>query len=925
MSKFCFQARNLRRAFGPMPVLRGIDLDLPRKGMVGIVGPSGSGKSTLLNILSGLDDGYAGKFLALGKDYKKMGEGMRRRFRLRYVGYVFQNFRLLELETVEGNVMAIADAIYKAPKVKKKRKVHDLLSFFGLEKKAKQKTNTLSGGEKQRVALARALCNDPKVLLCDEPTGALDAKRSEEVFSLLRRISSERLVVVVSHDEELTRRYCDEVLTIRDGVIKSKEKCAEQPKESPPRSFFLHERKPTPRLSIRFLLSHAFQAAKAKKWRSLISEAAISIGLSGLGLATYTSSSISDELSAAFGSLVPPNALVMMPRGGNDSPIGAVYGAGLDECEYIVEEYGDMVRDYGTDLHMDYESWFIDRNDFTYSSGVETVRLDDFSVRSINDFRWLDNEVAPMVYPRTPAILYADQIVLGLPYQNMFTTCLNLHILRDYQSLGDYIDAHGLTLCLNIANYEIGFDDQELFSVVGVVETETPCIFHLDHRWNRKIFLDQLRFRSSLTEETPNPQWVFEIPFISLTCPVEDFVRLARRDENLGHLIYERGGYAHNPSIYQNPEELSADRLFLYGADKTGVGFSTLDECMAVSKDIVGREPVTQASYYAESSSVVMGFAQKFFLCQDEDKATQVIDAYSDLPRESAFLPGEEIEGVKDGSVFGMGVGGLRISSDLSGPMPIPIGVEECLVSVNLYEAWGKPKEVYVAAEIGAEEVGANYVRRFGRAALKVVGTRKCDYDTLFVADDWTVDFFLSLGVSSFALEPYGAVFSLREGCEPKEVVATLEKNFPNYEFTNPAEEIASSIETTLSYVGTILTAFSFIALAMSALLFLIVMTITIGENKSESELFHVLGLSKGDVIRVYCAYGGLYGGVAIVGSLVTVTCSAFFTQLYLANSFHTRLALNVPFSPLLTVVVAGVVFTAIIMLGISINLLRKK
>lgn len=924
MSKPVYSIRGLRRAFGPSLVLRGIDLVLPRVGMIGIVGPSGSGKSTLLNILSGLDSAYAGKVSILGKEWKRMGEAKRRRFRLRHIGYVFQNFRLLELESAEGNVMAVMDALYRGKRGDKVKKAHDLLAFFGMESKAKRKVNTLSGGEKQRVALARALVGDPRILLADEPTGALEEKQSEEVFRLLRRCSQNRLVIVVSHDEDLTFRHCDEVIRIKDGEIYSREKLQHEEKESPPRSFLLPAHKDRPRLSWRFLFGHAFQSMKAKKWRSLISEAAISVGLSGLGLAVYISSSISVELNAAFESLVPPSTLIMMPRGGNDSPIGSVYGAGFTECEYIVNEYGDMVRDYGTDLHMDYESWFIDRNDFTFDSGVETVRLDGFSMRSINDFRWFDLVSAPVCYPRAPAILYEDQVVLGLPYANMFTTCLSLHILRDYQSLGDYIDSKGMTICLNIANYEYGFDDQELFTVVGVMESEVPCIYHLDHRWNRKILLDQIGFRSSLSEEVENPQYIFEIPFISLTCPLEDFLYLARRDRNIGHLIYERGGHLYSPTIHMGPHDLSDDRVYLYGADKSGVGFDVLDECMAVADGIVGREPVTAMSFYAETGSIAMGFRGKFFLCKDFDTAEEVVDAYSDLPTESAFLPGEPIDGSRDGSIFSAGTDGIRLSSDLSASSIKPKGVEECLLSNALYESWGRPKEIYLAAEIGAEEVGSSYVREFGIAAMKVVGVTEEDYDTLYVPNDWTVDFFLSLGVSSFSLEPYGAVFSLSVDVDAGEVMETLEKAFPNYEFSNPAKEIASSIESTLGYVGTILMGFSFIALAMSALLFLIVMTITVNENRSEAELFSILGVSEWDVLRVYHAHGILYAMTATLGSVLMVFISSLATQMYLSESFHARFSFRVPHEAIITVFSAGFLFTFLVMLGISIHLRLK-
>ena len=917
----------LKRQFGKTFAINDISFTLPETGIYGIVGASGSGKSTLLNILSGLDDGYEGKVRVLGKNIGKMNVASRREFRLKNVGYVFQNFNLLELENAENNVMLTMDALFACPKEEKRKKALDLLTFLGVEKKAKQKVNTLSGGEKQRIAIARALANDPKILLCDEPTGALDQRRAKETFALLRRCGKDRLVIVVSHDLELSEQYCDCLIRMRDGKIEEITQANEREKDFAPKSFILGKRRKSSRISASFLFSHAFHLLRAKKIRSFIAEGAIAMGLSGLGLSVYVSSSISDELNGAFQTLVPPSAVVMTPRSGGENPIGAIYGAGEEECLYAIEEYGDMVNDYGTDFHLDYENWFVDRNDFTYSRGASMFRLPDFSVRHINDFLWFNPAKAPMCYPRTPATLRIDQVVLGLPYATMFQTCLNLQIIRDYQSLGDYIDIHGFELVLHIANYEYQFDDEELFDVVAVVESPFPCIYHVDHHWNHKIFVDTLRFRSSLTEETPNPQYVFEIPYLDLNCPASEFLSLARRDPALSHLVYEMANASYVPSLCQVGAPCKLNRLYLYGADKSGASFATLDECMKLCPEIAGRQPVTVGSYYASSGSLAMGFVGKFFVCNSEESAERIIDFYSDLPLEAANLPGENIEGTKDGSYFSSASQGTRFSSDIENISEgvAPQGVEECLISTSLAKKWGSPNEIYIAAEVGGEERGSRYVRQFGSSKLKVTGIKEESHDTVYVCSDWSVDFYLQeLGMSSFLLEPYGAVFSLKQESDAKAVVERLAKAFGDYSFSNPAEEISSSISSTLGYIGVILGAFSVISLFMSALLFLIVMTITVSENYREADMMSVLGVCEKDIHRSFLAQAILYAGGATGSSLLMLLFAEIFTKFYIAQSFQAEVTLSLPFFPFLSVLIAGLTFTIFVMLGISLNLHRK-
>ncbi len=918
------EVRGLTRRFGKQVALDNVSFSLPDNGLVGILGSSGSGKTTLLNILSGVDGSYQGRVMVAGVKLHRLSEKKRRRFRLTRMGYVFQNFNLLELETAQMNLMLVLDSLYASKKEMKEKKAMDLLSAFGMEKKAGQRVNTLSGGEKQRVALARALCNDPKILLCDEPTGALDEKNANLVFHLLQRVALQRLVIVVSHDRPSVEKYCSYILSMKDGKITSSQTLNNKGSDSLVSSLKLTEQRAKPRASWTYLMTHAIHLIKAKKWRALVSESSIAMGLCGFGLATYISTSISSELDAAFSSIVPPSVLVMSPRNGIESPLGSIYGAGLSECEWAMEEYGDLVLDYGTDLHMDYEGWFKDANYFSVDTGSSWVQLEDYSIRSINDFLWLDLLDNPVCYPRYPAIMYDDQVVLGLPYSSMFKLCLNLHILRNYQALGEYIDSNGLGIVLNISNVDYQFDDQEIFSVIGVVESDVPCFYHLDHRWNRKIIIDQLRFRTSITEETDSPQYIFEIPYLALNGSYSEFLRFARVDPVLEHLIYEPARYEYLPTVCPLGSPCSVRRLYLYGADKSGVSFLTLNECQKACPSIVGRTPVTSGSYYAQAGSLAMGFTGKFFLCKDEESAEKIVDFYSDLPIESAFLPGEEIDGTKDGSYMLTASNGVRLSTDLSGPLEgsAPVGVEECLLSTALYKSWGEPSEICVAAEVGASATERFYTRDFGIGKLKVVGTKDAPYDTFFVNSDWSVDYYLDVfGMSSFALEPMGAVFSFQNQEDAEAGSKVLAERFPTYLFSSPAKEVTDSLSSTLGYVGTILTAFSFIALAMSALLFLIVMAITVSENESEAGMMETIGISSTDIARSYYAHTILYSFGSTLSSLIMLVVTEIFAKQYIASYFGTKASWSIPLDPLLMTSGVSVFFTFFISLGIFVYL----
>ena len=548
-------------------------------------------------------------------------------------------------------------------------------------------------------------------------------------------------------------------------------------------------------------------------------------------------------------------------------------------------------------------------------------------MRSINDFLWLDQVANPICYPKMPAILRNDEVVLGLTYEEMFSICLELHIKRDYQSLGDYINAKGFDIVLNISNEEYGFDDQEIFSVFAVIASPTPCFYHLDHHWNHKIIVDQLRFRSTLSEETPNPQYVFEIPYLALSVQPSEFVLAARKDEKLEHLVFDPASYSYLPTVCPVDGVCSIKRLYLYGADKSGVSFQTLDSCLEVCPSIKGRLPVTSASYFAGSSSLAMGFAGKFYLCADFETAEKTVDEYSYLPYEAAFLPGEENDDCKDGSYFAQGDSSIRVLADLSGQVvgELPLGDEECLLSKQLYEKWGEPTEVYASVEVGSEVRGSTYVRDMVISPIKVTGYKESDYDAFFVNSDWSVDFYLdALSVSSFLLEPMGCVFYFASQEEADAGAVTLEKAFPDYVFASPAKEISDSIASTLRYIGSILNIFSIIALVMSALLFLVVMMISVTENEGEARLFRYIGISERDIRRVFRTQAYSFFFLALVSGVGMLAVSEMVAKLYIAKIFGSKINLSIPLRPIGLTIAASAVFLLTIIMWINIHLYRK-
>ena len=198
--------------------LKNINLELPYKGLVFILGQSGCGKSTLLNVLGGLDKPEEGRILIEGADFSKFSTSDHNNYLNSYLGFIFQEYNILKDLNLYDNI-ALPLEMQHVDKKEIKRRTNEIIDLVGLTELKKRKINQLSGGQRQRIAVARALIKNPKLIIADEPTGNLDSVTGATIFDLLKSLSKDRLIVIVSHDEESAYKYGDRIIKIEDGTL----------------------------------------------------------------------------------------------------------------------------------------------------------------------------------------------------------------------------------------------------------------------------------------------------------------------------------------------------------------------------------------------------------------------------------------------------------------------------------------------------------------------------------------------------------------------------------------------------------------------------------------------------------------------------------------------------------------------------------
>lgn len=270
--------------------LKGIDIEFRNHEFVSILGPSGCGKTTLLNIIGGLDRYTSGDLIISGRSTKEYKDSDWDTYRNHTIGFVFQSYNLIPHQTVLQNV-ELALTLSGVPKAERKARAAKALDDVGLGDQLNKKPSEMSGGQMQRVAIARALVNNPDIILADEPTGALDTETSLQVMEILKEISKDRLIIMVTHNPELAKKYSSRIINMLDGVVTNDsmplnssetetEKALDGEKQKTEAQN--RQKKPTMKFGTSFALS--LKNLITKKGRTVLTAFAGSIGIIGIAL-----------------------------------------------------------------------------------------------------------------------------------------------------------------------------------------------------------------------------------------------------------------------------------------------------------------------------------------------------------------------------------------------------------------------------------------------------------------------------------------------------------------------------------------------------------------------------------------------------------------------------------------------------------------
>ena len=842
---------NVRKTYQNRVALSNINFEFPRTGLYIIYGASGSGKTTLLNCLSGLIS-FEGSIEIDHQSIESLSDNELSNLRLTSYGFVFQDFKLFENETVLANLLFPLETLNHLSNSIKYRKCLDLLSLVGLENKEKQIVNKLSGGEKQRVAIARALINDPKVLLADEPTGALDEKNGEDIMNILKIISQSSLVIVVSHDRDLTRKYADTIIEMDDGKIidvirDDKEK--EEERHLPIVKNKIANKKI--RIPSNFLLSHTYHSMKQKKFRTLICYSMTSLGLIGVGLAFTLSSSISRNIKEAYKEIVDENSMMVSLK--KDDSIGlGEFAANYFEVEEIKEKYPEYIDDVGVTYYANFEKYFIDANNLVIEKNHNYTVVPGFSARYINDFIWLE-DVETAIYPETIDSLADDEVVLGLNYDTLIDLCFNLQIERTVKSLSTYLKNNELKLYFDFANRDWTYDDQQLVRMVGFTLESDIKIYHSNHLWNEYMFETRMRFPTSdaLSIKDNNPWTMKKIYYLKSKEKRNELLNLLYEDKLSDEYLFEIANEIYYPWLYYEKEMSKRDRVLVFINNTNHFPLWKIPYFMSNDPNLKTPIIANNAGFVIYPESLMVGFAKTMYFSRFEDKLNEIIDHqttnYSDgfvqeeLPPE--VKSGDYAKSLQNGANFGIQ------STDIWAGR-VAESIDEIVLSTALFEELGFTSledNLYVATSKNEMVVNGNKViKDYVLVKLKIVGLIKSNKMSIYHSKNWTTLFYQCLvGTSAFNLQCQSLSFPLNKPSKIDKSIELAKTAFPQYEIFNPLSEVNNSVDTVCFYITIVLIIFSLVATVISVLLLTICNYLYVIEGRKEIALARCIGVNK--------------------------------------------------------------------------------
>ena len=818
------------------------------KGFYLIKGNSGSGKSTILNMISGLDKDYEGDILFDNHSLKGFSNLKLARLRMDDIGFIFQSFNLFENDTVSNNILITLNTL-DISKKEKDYKLYEILNRLGLIKLKDTLVSKLSGGEKQRVALARSLVKSPKVLLADEPTGALDFKNSKKIFKILKSISQDILVIVVTHDEYFSNLFGSNILYFNNQKIEYKNII----NEHNPKFVVLNFKNKYKRkysLSLKFIFNRFKESFKSNKKMNAFIVSMCSISLFLFGLTLTINQEIGNLIINSFSSLCGENSLILESK--SSSEVKDYYGASKDDLINIYKTYSD-IDEIGCFYLNDFNNFFVESNACYFVNQFNSlIEIPKLNMNNFINYNYVKNVNSIKTFNKIEKY-HEDSIILGIDNESMLQITSNLRIKNTYQALSDFIFSYNPYIVLRVQNDYWTYDDELIIDLIGITQASSNTIYSSKLFYNEYLLEDLMRFPSTLEiyKESEYPWDLKKLYYF--------------KSENKVDLIKEI-------SLSGVFNDLSFDSSFR-SDDKVALMHNVSSGLKESDLKIINDNFDINSYYYSTDfgyinyGSIMAGFSKPTFISSSSAELEKIIDKdnkieYEDyyyLNDSDTFLRGNYL--INDKSKVTLS---SNFSKEINGKYPE--NYKNIAISKGIANKFNFKigDQIYLGTFTKLNKENNKINGDFNIASFRVSGITNESKNVLYQDGYFSIALYRDLfNISPINLNISNITFFLDNKID-KSTIDTFNDLNQNYNLVAPLLEIENSLNESLKIISLVLSVFSVFSLISCMILLTITSYIKFIKSKKESAILILLGFNNYEIFR-NSFYSNLFIGLISV------------------------------------------------------------
>lgn len=862
------EIKNLIKKYDDEVIFNYVDITF-KDGLTIILGKSGSGKTTLLNLISNLDPLYQGQIIIDGIDIKDVED--KELFRYQTFSFIYQDYLLFNELTIFANL-----SFYESSQVK----IKEVLSFCNLDLPLKRKVSSLSGGEKQRLAIARAILSQGKIILGDEISGSLDRDNSHKIFALLKKLSLEKWIILITHDRELAYLYGDNIYEIKDKKLVnlkiSKEKV----------NYPSLENNKSNNLSIKYIFTYIKEHFIQKKNRNLILISITVLGLVLVSLSLMLTSLTINDLVSSLGSYYNESSYALLKE--LDQGINEAYSLDRESVEMIKNEH-DTVEEVGT-FYITYFPGFLEESYMSFKEGNYPINFYELNILSINEYQnyydlGLDEEK-----------LSYDEIILKLREKDIKRIADSLGIDDNVYSLNNYLKTEQTSIEFYFKNSQWSYEDTITLSLKKVIEDENIGIVHSSLDFSEHLFEEKMHYQSSNDlfshEEVP---WTLKKVYYLQVKKNQSLNLLKSLCKDISYQDYSFDLIDSNYISYLSKGE-HLDKIMVYYQSKDNPSLAELNS-------IIEEENLDNYLYSVNETYQVLNqlnlesFTYSTLIFNNEDACLKFINEH-EISEENYIYSPPLLDNTYSSYLQG-GIGTLNLQQSLKyQPCQnktflegnVPLNYQELAISLgaskimfptlDTEEVLGKNIYFTILRNVYYDSISYSYFWEYVK--IKISGIIDDDEIKIYSFVDFNIFFYIDNFAYNFLeLNLNGIKFTSQKS--PEEYLQYLERKYLDYSIANPSFEINSSLDQMIKYLKMVMLFFGLLIALSSAFLSFLFSKMFLNESGKEIALFKAFGISRKSLKYIFMANCLLVGLISFVNSSIAI----LFLEIFLTKDLN--------------------------------------